>query len=302
MSQLKNLLPRTTLPLTEKQLTERRLVDWFAKRMRIKLQEDWYHIPKQTFQKYTTMLPEYQNSRSQLLRTVYPEFDWFSFMFVKLPVSHWDNKDNQREFMDWVSTQLQINAQKDWYSVALNQISPIGKKFMYKKYQNSLFAALEAIYPQFVWYSHLFTQAKHNNNYINVAPQQRKVMDWIAEELGIQKQEDWYSFTGEDIKALKTNILENNFYSSLCAALKSIYHEFDWNPDLFEHVPKNHWKQEQNRRIRMDSVAEQLGIKRQEDWYYVPSSVATQLAPSILQYNNGNLREALQSIYPEFDW
>jgi hypothetical protein len=59
-----------------------------------------------------------------MLSTVYPEYDWLPWKFVKCPHDYWDDLKNQRKFMDWVATQLNIKEMSDWYNVA-SQVSRI---------------------------------------------------------------------------------------------------------------------------------------------------------------------------------
>jgi hypothetical protein len=48
---------------------------------------------------------------------VYPEYNWLPWKFVSCPKNFWHNVKNQRNFMDWASTQLNVKDMNDWYKV-----------------------------------------------------------------------------------------------------------------------------------------------------------------------------------------
>jgi hypothetical protein len=57
------------------------------------------------------------NSPMLLLSTVYPEYEWLPWKFVRSQNQFWNDPKNQRKFMDWAGKQLQIKEMSDWYKV-----------------------------------------------------------------------------------------------------------------------------------------------------------------------------------------
>jgi hypothetical protein len=88
----------------------------------------------------------------------------------------------------------------------------------------------------------------------------RKQLDELSEKLGIQRQEDWYGITAQDLNRAGAAQIIYFFGRSLIDVLRGLYPEFTWNPSLFSFVPRNHWKHKENQRSLFDWVAEQIGV------------------------------------------
>jgi hypothetical protein len=133
----------------------------------------------------------------------------------------------------------------------------------------------------------------------------RKKLEWIGKQLGVKKQEDWYSLRNKDVKSVGgMNFLQEHFNNSLRCAVQTIYSEFDWNPMFFRSVPVGHWNVKYNQRQLFDWIGEQLQIHVQEAWYLVTVGEVNNFGASglLTTHYNSSLFLALQSIYPEFKW
>jgi hypothetical protein len=62
------------------------------------------------------LVKHYNNSPTQMLSTLYPEYDWLPWKFVQCPRNFWSDKKNHRKFLDWASEQLKIKDKNDWYT------------------------------------------------------------------------------------------------------------------------------------------------------------------------------------------
>src|SRR5438045_8082921 len=101
-----------------------------------------------------------------------------------------------------------------------------------------------------------------------MAKKRRQQLDFFAEQLGIQLQHDWYRITVKQLQLLKGgDSFVQSFQNSLFSALECLYPEFEWNRLSFQKVPPSHWKDFHNHKKFFDSIAEQLEIKQQEEWY-----------------------------------
>jgi hypothetical protein len=60
---------------------------------------------------------KYNGSLVSALHDLFPTYDWLPWKFVKCPQEFWDDKKNQRKFLDWAATQLDIKDMSDWYRV-----------------------------------------------------------------------------------------------------------------------------------------------------------------------------------------
>jgi hypothetical protein len=56
-----------------------------------------------------------------LLSIVYPELEWLPWKFQQqVPMGFWEDRYNQKKFVNWASTELKINEMSDWYNVTTN--------------------------------------------------------------------------------------------------------------------------------------------------------------------------------------
>lgn len=111
---------------------QRKFMNWVGKEINIKQLDDWYKVTSYVFDKFykkliclkdviklggSRLLSLYNDSISKLLSTIYPQHEWLPWKFSKTPKYHWDSTKNQKEFMEWVSKQLNIKEMSDWYRV-----------------------------------------------------------------------------------------------------------------------------------------------------------------------------------------
>ena len=63
------------------------------------------------------MLVKYDDSPAKLVQTLFPKYEWLPWKFNKVPNSFWENKENKKTFVEWVSKELNIKNQEDWYNI-----------------------------------------------------------------------------------------------------------------------------------------------------------------------------------------
>jgi hypothetical protein len=59
-------------------------------------------------------LMAYYYSVSSIFLKTFPEHDWEVWRFDHVPQGYWDDIQNQRRYMDWLSEQLKISYKTDW--------------------------------------------------------------------------------------------------------------------------------------------------------------------------------------------
>jgi hypothetical protein len=149
---------------------------------------------------------------------------------------YWKEKQNQRKAFDEIAQQLGITKQSDWFSLSASQLQEYGVSgLLAHYYNNSLFASLQSIYPEFEWLPWQFKTV--TRGCWTLKENQRKCLDSIAEELGIETQEDWYLVSIQQVKKLRD---KHNY--CLYSTLQEIYPEYEWSPWMFRVTPKGAWK------------------------------------------------------------
>lgn len=122
----------------------------------------------------------------------------------------------------------------------------------------------------------------------------RKLLDWIGTQLGVQKQDDWYSTSSKEVLKHGGTFLKD-FNNSLSSALRIIYPEYEWNPFLLS----KHSLSKTQLRKGFDWFATQLGIETQQEWYIVTKKQVEDISgyPHL-----HSMYKAMKEIYPEYEW
>ncbi len=132
----------------------------------------------------------------------------------------------------------------------------------------------------------------------------------VAPQLSIQQPEDWYNVSKADIVNRGGSTLLDNYYGgSLMKALQFVYPNYHWDPTKFTRVNTRKKKllaeKESQRRV-FDRVGKQNAINRNQlgHWLTIEKAeIESHDAQLILdQFYNGSISQAVQSIYPEYDW
>lgn len=208
-----------------------------------------------------------------------------------------------RRKLDRIASSLGIVYQEDWYNVSGKDVQNLGANFLSQHYKGSLLNALRDNYSEYEWNPFQFATLPHN--YYQDQNNQRSALDWAAEKLEINIQEDWYSVSVNDVNAIGLSGLFSHYYNgSLFPALVSVYSEFEWDPYRFESIPRSHSldvKKKKHRQV-LDRIASRLQIVSQRDWYRITTKQFQREDSAFLESYNGSLYNALRHVYSEFEW
>ena len=119
----------------------------------------------------------------------------------------WVDKSNQLNFLNDLSSKLNIKSQEDWYKVNY-QVGPFsnvkihnfsqtlnqhgGRGILYH-YDNSFIKMLKSLMPHHNWCDWKFSHVPRN--YWKDLENVKTFMNWIKTELNIKDSEDWYKIT-----------------------------------------------------------------------------------------------------------
>lgn len=278
--------------------SQRRHVDWLATQLGISSQDQWYKATAVSLKQKggARLFSHNDNTFSKVLRNVYPEYNWDVFSFSNTP----QKTQNPRAFCDWFACQFGIVKQEDWYIVTYEALRQKGGSGLLQQSDYSLFKLLQAVYPEYLWYNWLFVYP--SRNLWNSADNQRKCLDWLAEELNVATTEHWYTVTSESLKEKGGSSLLSHYDDFLAIALENIYQEYYWAPWLFPKVPFRYWTTTTNQRKYFDWLAELFEIGNEEDWESVRVEDIKSTGGMSLIVHYGNLASALRSVYPEKQW
>lgn len=63
-----------------------------------------------------------------MLSSVFSDYNWLPWKFKNVPQGFWQEKNNQRLFLDYVYNDLKMENMEGWYSVSREQIIAFGGK------------------------------------------------------------------------------------------------------------------------------------------------------------------------------
>lgn len=49
----------------------------------------------------------------------FPDYDWLPWKFINTPKLYWEDISNQKKFVKWIETELNIKEMDGWYNVSL---------------------------------------------------------------------------------------------------------------------------------------------------------------------------------------
>jgi hypothetical protein len=100
-----------------------------------------------------------------------------------------------------------------------------GFQMVTKYHSGSMIKALQYIYPEYEWKPFLFSWVF--SQYWSHMYRRKQYFDWIADQFGIEKQEQWYSISSADFEKKHGSSALNFYYKgSLARALEDVYPGF----------------------------------------------------------------------------
>lgn len=141
---------------------QRLFFDWMAEDMNMKTLEDWYNVSVEVCLLHFTLfnrnvkevekrggsilMQHFGGSLRRALSTVYSDYNWQLWRFGQVPSGHWEEPKNQRQYLDWLSGELQIESFSEWYLVSLEDIQEEKRSYGPLLQHGSLMTALSNIY------------------------------------------------------------------------------------------------------------------------------------------------------------
>jgi hypothetical protein len=100
---------------------------------------------------------------------------------------------------------------------------------------------------------------------LNITLSHRKYFDWIAVQLKIETQEEWYNYSSLELRQkLGAHILHSCYSNSLFTALQRVYPEYTWYPWMFRKLPANFWTLKSNQIDYLSWVTSHIYLGNEE--------------------------------------
>ncbi len=243
---------------------------WFEKKVGIKQRSDWYRF------KGTDLVAHdgqglfwyYNCSFLKLLRTEFPDYEWLPWLLHGAGFGFWRKKTNRVMYLKWLEKQLHYEKPDDWYKVTKMDFfrNSGGSLMMLKKFK--LVDLIRELYPNRQWLPWKFKQVYQG--YWTIEKNRLLFLNWLEEQLGYSKPEDWYQVKLKDIvKHGGGNLIYDFYDSDLQKMLGELYPRRKWLPWKFPQVPIGFWDDQQKCGDYLNWLIEKLGLNSDNGWYSI---------------------------------
>jgi hypothetical protein len=284
----------------ETEANQRWFLDWVEKELGFTTWEDWYTVTSKMITDFggKGLLSQYDNSLPTLVQKSYPQHAWLPWRFVeRAPSIFWEDVEQQKQWLQLLSAELNIKHWEDWYQVTAQQISKHGGGPLLTLYQSSVARLIPALLPQHAWKPWKFADgvpASFWDQKSNLV----LLIKMLEKELKITKAEDWYKVTLATLgKHAPSSVFRRHHLSEL---LQMAYPTQTWLPWKFSFgVPPSFWEKAENKVRFVEWLAKDMSIKQLDDWYKVTSSQIKDRGGGIKQRE---FAQMLRAMYPEHTW
>eukprot|EP01125_Pyxidicula_operculata_P013676 TRINITY_DN4544_c0_g1_i1.p1 TRINITY_DN4544_c0_g1~~TRINITY_DN4544_c0_g1_i1.p1 ORF type:complete len:657 (+),score=99.41 TRINITY_DN4544_c0_g1_i1:645-2615(+) len=207
--------------------------------------------------------------------------------------------ENQRLYLDWIKTELNINSNDDWYNVTIADLREREGNYLLTKYGHSLFKLLKSVYPDVEWYQWKFSQVP--KNFWDDMNNQLAYVRWFEKMMGISDVDKgkWYDVSSDMIIQNHGGGFLQNYGRSVYRMVKAVYPDYYWVPWNFKRVSSNFWNNSENIKSYMDETAQKLDIKDPSEWWKVSNKQMNDSGAQGLIKKFGGLAKTVQKAYPD---
>lgn len=168
----------------------------------------------------------HDGSLSRALQSSFPEHKWHPWKFEQgVEKGFWDKRENQREYLEWLQTQLGFNSLEDWYRITGEDFRNNKGTTLLEKHDNVPSKLLDAVYPG-KWQLWRFQIVP--SGFWDKKENRRQFMDSVSKQMGFKEMDGWYHVTLQDIRQHGGAGLLLRWYDSVSQLLRAVYPKHPW--------------------------------------------------------------------------
>jgi len=171
--------------------TQKSFFNFLLQELSIKHHQDWYHLlSNANIHKYGgggMLQIFYRDSPIEFLQKMVPNHDWMLWKFKCTPRDFWNSIHSQVAYFSWLCGELLLTHPQSFYSLTLVDFKKNYGSRITRIYRDSTQAIVTELNPEMKWSRWLFRRNRKWENMHN----HKKYFDWVGEEMGFEKKEDW---------------------------------------------------------------------------------------------------------------
>jgi hypothetical protein len=185
-----------------------------------------------------------------------------------VPNRFWHDKSHRRDYLLWLGHKLRFKWMPDWYKLTYEDARRnCGSGVISQYWDYSEVEAVKQCFPEYDWQEWLF--AKVPVGFWSLKENRRRYMQWLGQQLGFRRPQDWYAVTVRDFQQHKGGTLLVAYDCCPSAAVMDYFPRHDWKEWLFQTAPNGFWHDQMNRHRYLRWLGKRLGYRRPEDWYAI---------------------------------
>ena len=169
----------------------------------IKTYEDWYTFNPVNLGKHKGglyFLKIFGSSFQIALKTIYPNYEWDDFKFIRKSKNFWCNPTTGRRFFDYIYKKHNFKSLDDFYSISINLILQNKGKSLVNKSKFGIFALLKKAYPEHNW--DLQTSQFRKTEIFNSVEYKKNYLLFLIKTFQINRIEDWYRISSAQLNSI----------------------------------------------------------------------------------------------------
>lgn len=197
-----------------------RYLRWFGKQVGFRRTEEWYQLTKPLIAAHDGggLLAHFGDSPSALLKDYRPEYAWLEWRFLHVPQGFWNDPRHRQRYMDWLGQQLGIRQIEDWYQLSYETLTKWYGWGLLSRFGDSPVAVLKDYRPDYDWKEWLFRRPAQG--FWATPANRRRYLDWLGQQLGFQRPEDWVRLRSVDLSRNRGQGLYKRFHNQIPRIVK----------------------------------------------------------------------------------
>jgi len=244
----------------------------------------------------------YSNSLYRALTSIYPNHQWKSWKFTNARCGIWHSLDTQREFFDFLSSQIDLTHPQQYYLLRARTVSKNGGAGLLSTYySNSPSRVVLTLYPELPFRLWDFDPIPFN--IWKEEKRRREFLDYLAHKLRFSSLDSFYSLTRATLTKYRGIGILSRYRGKLPLAISSLYPHHHWHMWKFNTTPPEFWKKQRNLRAYFDWLREILEYSTLSDFYSITQRIILDNSGTTLLQTSGNsYSAAIILAYPEHSW